>query len=501
MQGMMIQDFSPKQNGGKVTDLDLVKDVPEQPFGQVLGEQEQQPVSAEQALQPMQAESNDGEPTAVPQLVADSDHQSAEAVAEPFFMAALFDQTAALVQPSEKADLVAAAERTQELVAQWLSAQQPEEEPSEQGLAVLEENTDSEDLMTAALNILEQTTQDEAPKDVDEEVLPALSVDELEELKQMIAVMVQSGQVPQPVQDHPQLSEISAQLGTSLTDARGKQAVQKLESVMTQSAAEFESTEQNRPLETATESKMGLQEEQIAKILTPRHEQPTLREAHAEKVHQLEGLSVSENAPVAEEFVPELTAKLEAVKAEVHTPIETAPQQHAQAVSQVRPPESQVVVNAPKVMQLPSGLQIAESQVVDQVVTHLAGSQDGESARMRLRLHPAELGSLRLDLIVEGDKVRAHLQAQSQQVQEVLDRNLPQLRDALQQQGLKIDEFRVDVQTGQDHGQGQGFAWRDQQQGHRPQSPWQSDEWAQPEIAVPLEQLLQQNSGGISLRV
>ncbi len=83
--------------------------------------------------------------------------------------------------------------------------------------------------------------------------------------------------------------------------------------------------------------------------------------------------------------------------------------------------------------------QVADSQIFDQVVTHLSGSNKGDMGRMVLRLHPAELGALRIELMVEGDKVRANLHAQTQQVQEVLERNLGQLRSALaEHKGLKI---------------------------------------------------------------
>ena len=84
--------------------------------------------------------------------------------------------------------------------------------------------------------------------------------------------------------------------------------------------------------------------------------------------------------------------------------------------SQVQNVANRVMPEVPTV-QLPSGQQVAESQIFDQVVTHISGSQNGESGRMVLRLQPAELGSLKLELMVEGDRVRANLHAQTQQVQ------------------------------------------------------------------------------------
>ena len=151
------------------------------------------------------------------------------------------------------------------------------------------------------------------------------------------------------------------------------------------------------------------------------------------------------------------------------------------------------------VVQLSNGQVVPESQIFDQVVTHLSGSANGESGRMVLRLQPAELGSLKLDLVVEGDRIRANLHAQSQQVQEVLERNLPQLRNALAEQGLKIDQFQVNIDRGQDGGDYRNLA--EQQQGSGGQQHWQNDAEAEEQQQIPLAHLLQNGGGGISLHV
>ncbi|MFN2258161.1 MAG: flagellar hook-length control protein FliK, partial [Desulfuromonadaceae bacterium] len=113
-------------------------------------------------------------------------------------------------------------------------------------------------------------------------------------------------------------------------------------------------------------------------------------------------------------------------------------------------------ITAPAAVAAPfaASQQVADSQIFDQVVTHLSGSDKGDMGRMVLRLHPAELGSLRIELMVEGDRIRANLHAQTQQVQEVLERNLGQLRHSLAEQGLKIDHFQVSSDTRQNQQQG-----------------------------------------------
>ncbi len=159
------------------------------------------------------------------------------------------------------------------------------------------------------------------------------------------------------------------------------------------------------------------------------------------------------------------------------------------------------VIPQTAVVQLPSGQQVAESQIFDQVVTHISGSQNGESGRMVLRLQPAELGSLKLELMVEGDRVKANLQAQTTQVQEVIERNLPQLRNALAEQGLKIDQFQVNIDKGQQQGgQFEHLAQQQQGQNSSQQQGWSQETEVEEQI-IPLAHLMQNGGEGISLRV
>ncbi|MEE4253116.1 MAG: flagellar hook-length control protein FliK [Desulfuromusa sp.] len=153
------------------------------------------------------------------------------------------------------------------------------------------------------------------------------------------------------------------------------------------------------------------------------------------------------------------------------------------------------------VVQLASGQQIPESQIFDQVVTHLSGSVNGDTGRMVLRLQPAELGSLRLELIVEGDRIQANLHAQSHQVQEVLERNLPQLRHALAEQGLKIDQFQVNVDQRQQSGQFENLAQQQHRNGSEKQPDWHQQNTETEEQIIPLAHLMQNGGRGISLHV
>lgn len=69
-------------------------------------------------------------------------------------------------------------------------------------------------------------------------------------------------------------------------------------------------------------------------------------------------------------------------------------------------------------------------------------------AHMHLELRPPELGRLQLALVVEGEIVTARFTAESQTVQALIEANLPELRSALQEVGLQVDQLQVEVGTG-----------------------------------------------------
>ena len=120
------------------------------------------------------------------------------------------------------------------------------------------------------------------------------------------------------------------------------------------------------------------------------------------------------------------------------------------------------------VLHLPSGLEVPHNEIVNQVVDHFTLNRRLESGSITLRLHPAELGELRMEIKVEQDNIKAHITTQNPQVQDILDRNLPRLREALAQQGMNLEHMQVTV-TADDGGNNQLFQEHfGQQQFQRP---------------------------------
>ncbi len=112
---------------------------------------------------------------------------------------------------------------------------------------------------------------------------------------------------------------------------------------------------------------------------------------------------------------------------------------------------------------LPSGSMVPEGAVVDQMITHFSMNKRLESGTVNLKLYPQELGELRMEIKVEQNNIKAHIIAQNPQAQEMIDRHLPRLREALAQQGLHLQQVEVTL-AAQDNTGGERFkesdAWR-----------------------------------------
>jgi flagellar hook-length control protein FliK len=126
------------------------------------------------------------------------------------------------------------------------------------------------------------------------------------------------------------------------------------------------------------------------------------------------------------------------------------------------PPVATVGQTESAMLRLPSGLFVPHGTVIDQVIAHFSTNSRLESGSVSLQLHPRELGALRLEIKVEQDNIKAHITVQNPQAQELIDRHLPRLREALEQQGLHLQQVEVTVAT-EDNTNGRRFQGNPQQ--------------------------------------
>ena len=109
-------------------------------------------------------------------------------------------------------------------------------------------------------------------------------------------------------------------------------------------------------------------------------------------------------------------------------------------------------------------------QFAQRVARAFAAAADRGGA-IRLRLHPPELGSLRLELTVRNGAMTARLETETESARTMLLDNLPALKERLAEHQIKVDRFDVD--------------WRAQPQGNLPQGSGEHSRW-QPPAADPL---------------
>ena len=84
-------------------------------------------------------------------------------------------------------------------------------------------------------------------------------------------------------------------------------------------------------------------------------------------------------------------------------------------------------------------------QIIDQIAEHVRVNQSDKSTGIEMMLNPANLGSIKLQLESENGVIRGQLTASDEAVRAALESQLAQLRDALVEQGMKVDAIEVTV--------------------------------------------------------
>ncbi|AKH69414.1 Flagellar hook-length control protein FliK [Spongiibacter sp. IMCC21906] len=90
-----------------------------------------------------------------------------------------------------------------------------------------------------------------------------------------------------------------------------------------------------------------------------------------------------------------------------------------------------------------------------------------------IHLHPEELGSIQVQVKLDGDHSRVQFQAQQAETGELIEKMLPRLTQGFEQQGLRLDEVKVSVMnnpngnanTNSSQSGGEGFAQTADEQG------------------------------------
>ncbi len=89
---------------------------------------------------------------------------------------------------------------------------------------------------------------------------------------------------------------------------------------------------------------------------------------------------------------------------------------------------------------------VPENELVDNLIKRFSVNPRLQTSKLTLQLNPAELGAIKIDILVKGDSINANIVAQSQQVLETLEKQMPRLRSVLQEQGFTVDSFEVTME-------------------------------------------------------
>lgn len=116
-------------------------------------------------------------------------------------------------------------------------------------------------------------------------------------------------------------------------------------------------------------------------------------------------------------------------------------------VDAVSDPTSLQTTESAKSITLPSGTVVQDQQVLQQLVERFQVNRRQLESKIQLKLHPAELGGMEINLTVKEGSIRANVIAQSQHVQEILERNIAKLRSTLEQQGFNIEEISITTEA------------------------------------------------------
>ncbi|MBW2100589.1 MAG: flagellar hook-length control protein FliK, partial [Deltaproteobacteria bacterium] len=86
-----------------------------------------------------------------------------------------------------------------------------------------------------------------------------------------------------------------------------------------------------------------------------------------------------------------------------------------------------------------------ETDVLSQIVKKAALNLKNGQTQVKIEIKPESLGHLRMQISTENHQVTAKIMAETPLVKEIIENNIHQLKTELQNHGLEIDKFDVDV--------------------------------------------------------
>lgn len=107
--------------------------------------------------------------------------------------------------------------------------------------------------------------------------------------------------------------------------------------------------------------------------------------------------------------------------------------------------------------------QVNVADIIEQIANHVRINFSLEGTSMEMQLNPENLGKIYLNISEKEGVIRAQIAAQSEVVKEALETQMVELRQNLNQQGIKVDAIEVTVATHEFEQNLEGQAKQDEQ--------------------------------------
>jgi len=105
-------------------------------------------------------------------------------------------------------------------------------------------------------------------------------------------------------------------------------------------------------------------------------------------------------------------------------------------------------LSAKEVAKSSQAVQADPYNVVEQVVKKIKLEIAPGISKVEMQLEPKHLGKVQVSIVVENNHLSARLTTENVMAKEILQQNLPQLKEALQMQGVEVERLNVALGNG-----------------------------------------------------
>ena len=93
----------------------------------------------------------------------------------------------------------------------------------------------------------------------------------------------------------------------------------------------------------------------------------------------------------------------------------------------------------------PGTTMVDAMDLIDQISSQVRAVVDNETQSLAMQLHPQSLGRLNVELVSKGGQVTAQFEAENASVRAALESHIAELRETLEQRGLRVENVEVTI--------------------------------------------------------